>query len=53
MMSSILSRTLKIQDISLPVVIVVGRAKISMVKLRRVEQGLSQELGVRLGQAQP
>jgi len=33
--------------------IMVGRAKISMVKLTRVEQGLPQELGVRLGQAQP
>jgi hypothetical protein len=33
--------------------IMAGRAKISMVKLSRVEQGLSQELGICLGQAQP
>ena len=52
MMSSILSRTLKIQDISLPVMIVVGRAKVSMVKLSVVEQGPSQKLGVIYGQTQ-
>jgi len=33
--------------------IMVARAKISMVKLSRVEQGLSHELGVCLGYAQP
>jgi hypothetical protein len=32
--------------------IMVGRAKISMMKLSRVEQSLSQELGVRFGQAE-
>ena len=46
MMSSILSWTLKIQDISLPVMIVVGRAKVSMAKLSVVEQGPSQKRGV-------
>src|SRR5215831_1660213 len=30
-----------------------GRVQISMVKLSRVEQGLSQEFGIRLGHAQP
>jgi hypothetical protein len=33
----------------LPEVIMVSRAKISMVKLSRLEQGLPQELGIRLG----
>jgi hypothetical protein len=33
--------------------IMVGTPKIPMVKLSRVEQGLSQELGVRLGHPQP
>ena len=37
----------------MPVTIMVGRAQISMVKLSRVEQGLSHELGVCLGYAQP
>ena len=37
----------------MPVTIMDGRVQISMVKLSRVEQGLSQEFGIRLGHAQP
>jgi len=37
----------------LPITTMVGRAQIWMVKLSRVEQGLSYELGVCVGYAQP